>query len=431
MPVGTSETAVHKNVLLVAYHFPPSSGSSGIQRTLRFAQYLPQFGWRPTVLTVKPSAYESTDAGSLSSIPVGCEVVRTGCLDAGRQLSILGRYPGFAAIPDRWSSWRLWAIRTGRRLVAERGIDAIWSTYPIATAHMIGAALGRSTGLPWVADFRDPMAQEGYPADPRCWQAFKSIEESAASEAARMVFVSPSALETYRKRYPGTPPDRFALIANGFDEESFFGLTERPGNALRDPGRPPVLLHSGIVYPSERNPTALFDALAHLSRNRRIEPGDFVIRFRAAVHENMLRNLATSRRVEAFVDIQPSIPYRDALQEMLDAEALVVLQGANCNEQIPAKLYEYLRAGRPILGLADPAGDTARTLRELNHTHLAKLESTEAIVQVLPEFVTALRAGTLPVSARNEIDRYSRRSLAGRLAALLEAVTTERMAVAG
>ena len=153
-----------------------------------------------------------------------------------------------------------------------------------------------------------------------------------------------------------------------------------------------------------------------------IRPGDFVLRFRAAVHEQLLRQLATAHRVEAFVDIQPAVPYRDALQEMLDADALVIMQGANCNEQIPAKLYEYLRAGRPILGLADPAGDTGRTLTTLGNPHVTQLESAEAIERDLPGFLSRLRAGALPVAPRSVIDRYSRRALTGRFAALLDSV---------
>jgi glycosyltransferase involved in cell wall biosynthesis len=411
-----------RTALLVAYHFPPLAGSSGLQRTLRFAQYLPEFGWKPVVLSVEFSAYERVDEASLDLIPAGCTVVRTRCLDAARHLSLFGRYPAFAAIPDRWASWRLWGVRAGCRLAREHGASVVWSTYPIATAHQIGAAISRRTGLPWVADFRDPMAQEGYPADPRRWQAFKRIEETAAQRAARMVFVSPSAVDMYRERYPATPAERFALIENGYDESSFDGLdAPEPTSA----GAPLVLLHSGIVYPSERDPAALFVALGRLRERGAIRPGEFVIRFRAAVHDALLRELAERHRVAEFVDIAPAIPYRGALREMLGASALVVMQGDNCNGQIPAKLYEYLRAGRPILGLADPAGDTGRTLTSLGYPLVTKLESAADIERNLPAFVARLREGTLPMASREVFERYSRRTLTGRLAELLDTVAAD------
>lgn len=409
------------SVLLIAYHFPPVSGSSGLQRTLRFAQYLPDYGWRPIVLSVEPSAYEAVDERSLELVPKECEVVRTRCLDAGRQLSLFGRYPRFAALPDRWASWQLWAVRAARRLVSERGIQAIWSTYPIATAHKIAASVSLRTGLPWIADFRDPMAQDGYPEDPRRLRSFKRIEEQAARQASRLVFVSPSALAMYRERYPQTPSDRFVLLENGYDEESFTGL-EPGGISARRKGAP-ILLHSGIVYPSERDPSALFEALGRLKARGAIVPGDFVLRFRAAVHDTLLRDLAARNGVEAMVDIQPPIPYREALQEMLRADALVVMQGESCNGQIPAKLYEYLRAGRPILGLADPAGDTGGTIQQLGFP-VAKLESAEALEQIIPEFLAKLREGSLSGPDRSVISRFSRRTLTGRLATLLDEVTS-------
>lgn len=409
-----------RRVLLIAYHFPPLSGSSGLQRTLRFAQYLPEFDWQPIVLSVRSGAYEQSDERSLAQVPSGCEVVRTRCLDARRQLSILGRYPSFVAIPDRWASWRFWGVRTGLRLCREgAGIKALWSTYPIATAHAIGSALAKRTGLPWIADFRDPMAQNGYPADPRRWQAFKRIEESAAAHAARLVFVTPSALEMYRERYPQTPSEHFVLLENGFDEASFGGLT---GAAQGPRTGTPVLLHSGIVYPMERDPSALFQALGSLAAMDTIRPGDFLLRFRAPVHDDLLRELATQHGVEAFVDIQPATSYRDALREMMEADALVVMQGAGCNEQIPAKVYEYLRAGRPILGFTDPAGDTGRMLTRLGFPFVTSLESAEAIAHVLPAFLHALRSGTLPVADRAVVDLYSRRELTRQFARLLDQV---------
>jgi hypothetical protein len=109
---------------------------------------------------------------------------------------------------------------------------------------------------------------------------------------------------------------------------------------------------------------------------------------------------------------------------MMDADALVVMQGANCNEQIPAKLYEYLRAGRPILGLADPGGDTGRTLSGLGFPFVTPLESADAIERALPAFLEGLRTGRLPVAQPAAVNRYSRRALTGRFAALLDGLVS-------
>lgn len=411
-------------LLLVAFHFPPLTGSSGIQRTLRFAQYLPEFGWKPVVLTVTPEVMEQSDLSTLDQVPPGCEVVRVRCFDTARHLSIAGRYPGFLTIPDRWMSWAWLGAGVGARACREHGVDAIWSTYPIASAHKLGAAIARRTGLPWVADFRDPMAQPGYPSDPRRWRAYRAIEETAAREAVRMVFVTPSALQGYRELFPDTPAERFVLLENGYDESVFESVVAPP--PVPGEGRPLVLLHSGVVYPSERDPRALLDALSALKAAGRIREGDFIIRFRAAAHEKLLADLAAERGVSAFIELVPPIPYRDAIAEMTSVDGLVVMQGRNCNAQIPAKLYEYLRAGRPVLGLADPDGDTGRTMREAGIGHVATMEDADAVARVLPEFVEALRAGRVQGAARGLVERFSRRGLTGRLAAMLDELVPGR-----
>ena len=118
-----------KRVLMVAYHFPPLAGSSGVQRTLRFVQHLPSFGWEPLVLTTHPRAYEQTGDDLLADIPEGTVVSRAFALDASRHLAIGGRYLGFTARPDRWISWKFAAIQQGLRLIRKFRPQAIWSTY--------------------------------------------------------------------------------------------------------------------------------------------------------------------------------------------------------------------------------------------------------------------------------------------------------------
>src|SRR5690349_14608962 len=102
-----------RRVLLIGYHYPPVSGSSGVQRILKFSRYLPEFGWQPSVLTVTPSAYQATNPELLAEIPPGVKVRRAFAFDTARRLSVFGRYPQFLALPDRWASWFLGAIPAG------------------------------------------------------------------------------------------------------------------------------------------------------------------------------------------------------------------------------------------------------------------------------------------------------------------------------
>ncbi|MEO9150139.1 MAG: glycosyltransferase, partial [Burkholderiaceae bacterium] len=375
-----------KRLLMIAFHFPPLAGSSGIQRTLRFVQHLPALGWQPLVLTADPRAYPQTSQDLIAEIPPDTVVRRAFALDTARHLTLGGRYFGWMARPDRWVSWRFAAVREGLRLIEEFKPDAIWSTYPIASAHQIGAELQRRSGLPWIADFRDPMAQDGYPADPKVWQSFKRIEESAIAQARLSVFTTPSAARMYRERYPQAA-ERIAVLENGYDEDSFAGVVPappQPADQSPDAPRPLVLLHSGIVYPSERDPTQLFAALGRLAQAGVLTPADLRLRFRASMHDDLLKAVAQSHGATDFLELCPAIGYRDALAEMLSVDALLVLQAANCNEQIPAKIYEYLRAARPILAFTDPAGDTAGVLRDAGLHAIARLDSTDEIAEALP-----------------------------------------------
>lgn len=387
-----------KRLLMVAYHFPPLAGSSGIQRTLRLVQHLPQLGWQPLVLTASRWAYERTADDLMAEVPVGTVVRRALALDTRRHLAIGGRYIASMARPDRWASWRFDAVRVGLQMIREYRPDVLWSTYPLATAHVIGAELQRRSGLPWIADFRDPMAQEGYPEDPATWAQFKAIEERAMRQARLCLFTTPSAARTYRVRYPDCAA-RIQVLENGYDEESF--ADAHPGDAVaptQADAAPRVLLHSGIVYPSERDPSQLMAALRLLHDAGCIRPGQLLLRFRAAMHDELLRDLARQHGVSDYIELSPAVAYRQALSEMLQVDGLLLLQAANCNEQIPAKAYEYLRAGRPILCLSDPAGDTAQVLRQAGITHMARLDSASDIAALLQHHLKHPGQGLLPTT---------------------------------
>jgi glycosyltransferase involved in cell wall biosynthesis len=414
-----------KRVLMIAFHFPPVAKSSGIQRTLRFAQFLPDLGWQPTVLSVHPRAYDRTSPDLLRDIPGSVPVVRAFGFDAVRTLSIGGRYPGFLARPDRWWPWRVGGVWEGHKLMREQRFDVLWSTFPIPTAHQIAGSLHRRSGTPWVADFRDPMAQDGYPEDPATWQAFKAIEERTVALAARSVFTTPGAAGTYRERYREVPAERFVIIENGYDEPTFAAAQTQPGDGPLLPGRLTVL-HSGIVYPSERDPTQLVQALALLKARGVIDASSFCLRFRASEHDALIRELAAAAEVCDLIELRPPVSYSEALGEMLRADALLVLQASNCNAQIPAKLYEYLRAQRPILALTDPVGDTARVVRDAGILQLAPLDSAPAIAELIGRFVESAERRAGWVASADSVRRASRQARAAELARLLDEVAGER-----
>lgn len=398
---------------MIAFQFPPVSGTSGVQRTLRFVRYLPAFGWQPVVLTAHPRAYKFVSDDQLGDVPDDVEVIRAPAWDAGRHLSLAGRYPRFLANPDRFVSWWPGAVWQGLRAIRQSRFDAIWSTYPIPTAHTIGASLAKRSGLPWIADFRDPMAQDDYPVDLKKRERFARIEQDVVDHARFSTFTTPGALAMYRERYPQHAA-AMQLLENGYDEETFDGAQDT-GPLVA--GRL-TLLHSGVVYPVERDPTRFFEAVGELKHSDPDLYARLNVRFRAPFNDDMLRDLSARCGVEDVIEILPPIDYRDALQEMCSADALLVLQAANCNSQIPAKLYEYLRARRPLLVLTDPDGDTATATRAAGVDAIAKLDDKGDILALLRRFLQHPNAGTLPTDAA--IAAASRRERTHELAQLLD-----------
>lgn len=411
-----------KRVLMIAFHYPPMRGSSGVQRTLKFSQYLPEFGWEPIVLTANPRAYPSTSNHQIQEIPNQLPVYRAFAVDTSRHLSFMGRYPSWFALPDRWISWLIGAVPLGLHLIRKYRPDVIWSTYPVATAHLIGLSLRQLTGLPWVADLRDPMTDIDYPPDLLNRRIYKWIEGRTITHCTQAVLTTPGSLNDYEKRFPRAPASKFCLIENGYDEENFLAAEANIRSGL--PGdRQFVLVHSGIIYPSERDPVVFFEALAALLEQKLISPLNLKVILRATAHDEYLLPLINRYGIGAIVSLEPPIPYLDALSEMLSADGLLILQASNCNNQVPAKLYEYLRARRPILALTDPAGNTAAALRNAGIDTIARLDSKDDTMQELMRFLSLAKRNEAPIAPMEKILANSRKSRTSELSDLLNRVS--------
>jgi len=412
---GSPSYVVRGRVLIVAYHFPPQAGSSGLLRSLKFCRYLPEFGWWPTVLTVDPRAYERTDPSQMAEIPPYVDVIRAFALDSQRHLAIAGRYLRLSALPDRWATWLAGAIPAGLDSIRKHKIDAILTTYPIATAVLIGYFLHRLSGKPWIVDFRDSMTEEGYPQDPRTWRAYRWIERKAIQHGSRFLFTAPAAIRMYLDRYPQLYADQCLLLPNGYDETDFAGLVSN--KTAREKIR---LLHSGLIYPWERDPRPFFRALAKLKSEGKISVDTLSVDLRACGSEAEYQKETEALEIGDIVHFLPHLPYRESLQDAADADALLLLQAACCDHQIPAKAYEYLRLNKPILGLTTPTGDTANLLNEAGGATIVDIADESAIGSAIPVFLQNVRSGVHPLPGATHA--YSRRSQAARLAECMSAV---------
>lgn len=416
-----------KRLLLVAFHYPPVQGSTGVIRSLAFSRYLRDFGWDVQVLTAATFAYEKIRSENLKSIPDHVKVARAWALDSQKHLSIGGKYSTRLASPDRWQSWICCGFVRAAMLMLTDRPDAVMSTYPIASAHCLGLLIHRAFGIPWLADFRDPMAQDGYPADPRLHKAYRTIESATFKYAQRVTVTTKGAAELYASRYPNYPKESLLTIANGYDDNLLLKAPVADHHSTTHRSKLTeklVFLHSGLLYPSERDPTAFFEAVSKLKREKRIHPARIEFRFRAAGHEEKYRPLVESYDISDCISFLAPISYDEAIEEMLTVDAFLLFQASNCNQQIPAKIYEYLALRKPIFALTDPVGDTGQLLASLGVKDIIPLDSVSAIATALPEFMASVATNSAYIPSREQCSQFSRKSQTALLAATLDAMAT-------
>ena len=413
------------SILYIAYHYPPILGSSGVHRTVAFTRHLAQNGWQVEVLTASLKAYERWSDDQFSFIPEGVKVTRAYGRDVSRHFAWRNKYLGLMALPDNWQSWILGGFIVGLWRILRRRPKIIVSTYPIASAHFIAYLLHKVTGIPWVADLRDPMAQEGYPSDKRKKSWFQWIERKIVKHCQAAVVTAPGAKALYVARFKNVPESFWLILPNGFDDAIFSQALADHKHPIKGATKGPlVLLHSGVIYPSERDPSHLFAALSELQQEGKICADDVIIRLRATGHDDLFSEQLKQLKIEQLVQLEPTVPYEQALQEMFDVDGLLLLQAANCNYQIPAKAYEYIRVQKPVLGLTPTEGDTGQLLLQAGNAVIAPLDNKIEIKLALLAYIDSLTAPVVE-SGHDKLHSYSRQYQAAKFEKLLDKVLSD------
>lgn len=411
-----------KRLLMIAYHFPPTQGSSGVHRTVEFARHLPAHGWEPLIVSVHPRAYPSIGQDWYGSLPKATVIQRSFALDSARHLSIKKRYLDVTAVPDRWVSWWLPGVVDCLQLIKKFKPHALWSTFPVATAHLIALTVQHLRKLPWVADFRDPMVQPTHPASGLNRNVYKWLERRIIEHSAAGVFVTSSAMEHYAGRYPGKPDNYWQLIENGYSEKFFDDTGDLPDTASdRGVDRPVKMVHSGLLYSRGRNPASFLEALSAISRK---QVWRFHVVLRGSGREMDLKSMVSDLDLNDIVELAPPVPYRDAIKEMVRSDILVLFQGPEFNRQIPAKVYEYIRAGRPVLALTDRKGETAASLNRWDGIFYADIDAPDAIEKALTALAAYLGARKKPERPHAAVAALSRAAGTEKLVRILEQAAT-------
>lgn len=407
---------------MVAFHFPPDNSSTGVLRSLKFARHLLDFGWQSHVLSVDPGIYADCDRALEAQVPAQISVQRLPCRDAKQRWSIAGHYPAIVGVPDRFGSWRGPAVRAGRALIRRSAVQAIYSTYPVPSAHLIALALKRRSGLPWIADFRDPWAGGGghgwrYRID--AW-----LESRVVTAADRVLANTEAAREDFLARYPRLPPERFVTLPNGYDETDFQDLPAPDRERFH-------IVYPGSINRSNRDPTPLLRAVGALLRAERLPRALTRITLLGcgqAGNQSWLRELLATEGLTNITQIEVGrVPYRDSLQRLARAGLLVVLNEAATDTgedlayarlMVPAKVYEYLRLGRPFLVLCG-AGAIAQLLARTGGGFACSAADQTRIQEHVSRAFATWRAGDDGPSGEG-VSAFERYRLSGRLATELD-----------
>jgi glycosyltransferase involved in cell wall biosynthesis len=414
-----------KRVLMVVHLYPPGTGSSGVLRPLKFSRFLPACGWTPHVLTLRESRYRGKDPSLLAQVPPEAVLHRTWALDNSRDLAIRGRYLGVLSIPDSHVAWLPFAVARGLAVARREKIDALYSTSPPPTAHLIAAVINRVTGIPWVADFRDPWIEDGIHPKPgsRRFRVESALERHVVERADVVTATTAHLRGDFLRRYPHLPPDKVVTLTNGYDEEDFEGLGG--GGA---PERFEIM-HAGLVNREFRDPRPLLRAVAGLIAEGALPRQDVRVSFLGIAP--WLRSAEFTHDVQALglqdvVALVPRVPHREALAVQDRAAALLLLQASDdTTSMIPAKAFEYLRLGLPIIALAYE-GATSDVLKGMEACFVVHPEDDAGLRRAITTLHASWRANPDGLRATRAISAYERRALTGELGRLLDRITSPR-----
>jgi glycosyltransferase involved in cell wall biosynthesis len=440
---------------MVAYFFPPLGGG-GIQRVLKYATYLPRAGWQPVVVTPRNADYEPMDPDLLAQIPPEAEVHRSYCWEPSRLYRWLVRVTRYrpagggtratlasaadsavVSNPGRWARladilffpdlqifWIPFAVRSALRAHRVRPMSAIFSSSPPVTTHLIAGLLKRLTGLPWVADFRDPWIGNVYAAElprPHRWLR-RRVERWIVDHADRVMFATPSLTQEYADRYPDRA-SAFVTITNGYDAIDLAAIRGK-----HDRGPVFNLTYTGSLYGHDELPIFLGGLERFLER----DPG---ARTRLRVEFVGLlnaRNRAIADRYSApdrlggVVEFTGFLAHEAALRRLETADAALLLVAGDPGKEvvISGKLYEYLGADKPVLAMV-PEGDARTILHELDWGVIADPDP-DSVADALARMISA----PLPRGPADPERRYERVKLAAHLGRVLDEVAARGLDVA-
>src|SRR5665648_139084 len=422
-----------KKVLIITYYWPPSGGA-GVQRWLKFAKYLPEFGWQPVILTVDPkyASYPQRDESLLDEVDPSCMVYSTKSFELYNLYKFISGkeevpYGGFAneseegllqkvskflrgnfLLPDPRKGWNKYALKKAAELIREFNIDTVVTTSPPHSSQLVGLKLKQKFKIRWIADLRDPWTdifyykQFNHTALAR--KIDKRYERKVVENADLLITVSEDVKRIFAEKSGSLVAAKTAVIPNGFDEDDF-RITCIPEEAGK------VITYTGTISEAY-DVDKLLEALLLLSEDLKSR---LLIRFVGKVPPSVEQKLRSTRLAVEFVGY---VNHTKSIEYLLRSDLLLLVIPKEKNNRgiLTGKFFEYLASQKPVLAIGPTDGDLAKIILETQCGKLFDYEDKEGMLQFIQDQLNNPATVLNPVSA----NQYSRKELTRKIAGLLE-----------
>ncbi|MGK0376420.1 glycosyltransferase family 4 protein [Patiriisocius sp. Uisw_017] len=422
-----------KKVLIICYYWPPAGGP-GVQRWLKFAAYLREFGVEPILFVPENPEYPIIDNDIVNEVPLDLTILKLPIKEPYRFAKLLSSKKtkrissgiisnkkssiiekillyirGNFFIPDARIGWVKPAIKFLTNYLEHNKIDVIISSGPPHSLHLIGLGVKEKHTIPWIADFRDPWTTIHYHSSLKLSEKsearHKRLERIVLNEADEIIVTSPSTKIEF-KAITNKP---ITVITNGFEPKE--GIQRVLDTKF-------TIVHTGSIL-SERNPVILWRVLSELVAENAVFKNDLKIIFAGAVSEVVIKNIKEIDLTEN-LEMKGYVNHQEAIQLQHNAQVLLLLEidRPETRAIIPGKLFEYLKAKRPILALGPDGSDIEAILTETNTGDYIPITLEGKIRDVILQHYKSYKSGTLEVASKG-ISKYSRKSLTKELSEVI------------
>jgi glycosyltransferase involved in cell wall biosynthesis len=424
-----------KKVLIITYYWPPAGGP-GVQRWLKFVKYLREFQIEPIVYIPENPQYPILDESLVNEMPEGISVLKkkifepyflaklfskkqTSTISSGIIADSKKQNPlqklflyirGNFFIPDARKFWVKPSIAFLSDYIAKHSIDTIITTGPPHSLHLIGLGLKQKHNLNWIADFRDPWTQIGYHKklrlSKRSREKHLELEKKVLSEANHIITTSFTTKAEFEKK----TSQPITVITNGYDVLNQSEVTLDPHFTLS---------HIGSLL-SGRDPENLWQVLGELVSENQNFAQDFKLKLVGAVSDEVVLSIKKFG-LKNHLEVCGYVSHGDALKIQRSAQILLLIE-INSEETkgiIPGKLFEYMAAKRPILAVGPSEWDVVRILKETNAGNCFNYDELENLKAQIMRYYELFKQNKLKSESEN-IEKYSRKNLTGKLAQLLK-----------